>query len=234
VIGGQALNFWAEQYAHRVQELRDAAPFTSKDIDFLGDVALARQCALKLSGARVALPDPGAITPNAAKIIFHDHGGDREIDVMRDVLGVDPAEIKNLAVRIELRDQATGGPSGIFFRVMHPLHCLESRIVKIRALKIDTEHSRGQLKASVLCLREYLRTLLDLGEVREVLTLQEELFRYLTKKLHGRRIAAETGIDPFDAVLTGEPLPEAFRTKRYPQMRRKLARIRQGIKSPPP
>lgn len=43
VVGGQAVNYWAEFYAPRVPAIDREAPFTSKDIDFRGDV---RACAL--------------------------------------------------------------------------------------------------------------------------------------------------------------------------------------------
>ena len=37
LVGGQALNFWAEQTRHRSPELEKERPFTSKDTDFLVD-----------------------------------------------------------------------------------------------------------------------------------------------------------------------------------------------------
>lgn len=36
IIGGQAVNFWAEKYLHAEPELLAFLPFVSKDIDFLG------------------------------------------------------------------------------------------------------------------------------------------------------------------------------------------------------
>ena len=37
LVGGQAVNFWAHVYEHRVPTVARDAPFTSKDIDFCGD-----------------------------------------------------------------------------------------------------------------------------------------------------------------------------------------------------
>jgi hypothetical protein len=80
LIGGQAVNFWAEQYAGQVDELRQSAPYTSKDIDFLGDQRLAEECAARLTEARVYVPAPeDTATPNAAKIVFQDHGAELEL-----------------------------------------------------------------------------------------------------------------------------------------------------------
>ena len=55
VVGGRAVNFWAEFYAPRVPAIDREAPFTSKDIDFCGDVRAVRIRAERLGGiARVA------------------------------------------------------------------------------------------------------------------------------------------------------------------------------------
>ena len=37
LVGGQAINVWANLYLPRIEALRTAGPFTSKDVDFLGD-----------------------------------------------------------------------------------------------------------------------------------------------------------------------------------------------------
>ena len=36
LVGGQALNFWAERYSAHCKELEEYGPFTSKDVDFFG------------------------------------------------------------------------------------------------------------------------------------------------------------------------------------------------------
>ena len=68
-MGGQAVNFWASYYEHRVRELAIEAPFTSKDIDFCGDERTVRTCAERLGGkARVATFDDA--TPNSGTVVF--------------------------------------------------------------------------------------------------------------------------------------------------------------------
>src|SRR5689334_16663100 len=46
VVGGHAANLWAMHYLHKEPELLKHAPFTSKDLDFVGDsktaITLAR------------------------------------------------------------------------------------------------------------------------------------------------------------------------------------------------
>ena len=54
LVGGQAVNFWAERYSESDSALREKAPFTSKDIDFQGDADAVRTCAERLEGKPVA------------------------------------------------------------------------------------------------------------------------------------------------------------------------------------
>ena len=221
-----------EQYASQVDELQQGAPYTSKDIDVLGDQRLAQECAVRLTEARVHLPNiDDHATPNAAKIIFHDHGVALEIDVMRDTLGVRPEEIREMAIPVELRDRQTGAPTGTSFHVMHPVHCMESRVYKVLVLNQNTTHATKQLRASVLCAREFIQALLGTGRIRDALRLQERIFRFVMADHHGQRISAAVGIDPFDAVVRSEALPEAFRSKRYPQMQSALAKKRRTANS---
>jgi hypothetical protein len=50
LVGGQAVNFWAEVYAPRVSEIAANAPYTSKDIDFCGDRSAVTDCANRIGG----------------------------------------------------------------------------------------------------------------------------------------------------------------------------------------
>jgi hypothetical protein len=149
---------------------------------------------------------------------------------MRDVLGVSVEEIRTMAIPIELRDVHTGAPLGNVFHVMHPVHCLQSRVYDILVLGENTEHARRQLRASVICARQFILTLADTGHVRDALKLNERIFQFVMNNLHGRRIHSVAGVDPFDAVATSHALPEAFRVTRYPQMCSALANKRKALR----
>ena len=68
LIVGQAVNFWAEIYAHRVSELEASSPYTSKDIDFCGDRKAVSVCADRL-GAKAVLAALDESTPNSGVIV---------------------------------------------------------------------------------------------------------------------------------------------------------------------
>jgi hypothetical protein len=73
------------------------------------------------------------------------------------------------------------------------------------------------MRASIVCAAEFLRELLDHGERRAVLNLNERIFRFATESDYGLR-APEFGAHPFEGVLV-DPRLDEFCTKRYPQMR---------------
>ncbi|HEX2568428.1 MAG TPA: hypothetical protein VH877_02640 [Polyangia bacterium] len=226
IVGGQAVNFWAEQFRHRVPELAESGSFTSKDIDLLGDRDAVEACAASLHG-RSFLPDPFEPTPNSGAVVFHDSSGMKvEIDFLRQVFGVDEADIQRTKIPIEILDEQ-GRATAIRFWVMQPVLCMESRACNVVGLPgHDTPHARRQLQASIYCAREFLRDLLAAERAREVLRLNERIFGFCTKDPIGRRVFQQTGMDPFDAVIAETPLPARFLTQRYPQMRSHLDRLR--------
>jgi hypothetical protein len=96
------------------------------------------------------------------------------------------------------------------------------------AASYDTEQGRKQLRASILCAHEFLRDVLD-GNLdapdpsRTVLKLNERVFRFAMRDHDARELYRSRGIDPAGALLDHDRLPQAFRTKRLPQMRAELA-----------
>jgi hypothetical protein len=91
----------------------------------------------------------------------------------------------------------------------------------------------SQLHASIASARGWSRFLLDDESIakperaRAVLRLNERIFRKSVGDLHFRRLFAERGSDPFDAVVVDdERLPDAFRSQRYPEMIERLAERR--------
>jgi hypothetical protein len=226
LVGGQAVNFWAEYYAGRVPQLARAAPFTSKDIDFCGGVRAVRLCAERLGGSAV-LASMDDATPNVGIVSFEDGAGARHtIDFIDQPMGLTAREVHRTAIPVDVLD-ARGRATGARIRVMHPVLCMESRVHNTMALpSYDTPHALKQLRASILCAREFLRDLLDAGETRAVLKLIERIFAFCTSDRDGRRVQARHDVEPFDAVLDDDRLPERFRAVRFPQMRQELARRR--------
>lgn len=216
LIGGQALNFWAEQYSDRAPSLQAFGPYTSKDIDFCGQRDVVMTCA-SLLGGQSSFPVQPVRTEVIGKILFPMGAGDEmEIDVLRNPYGLPAEEVDRMAIPVTTVDKAG---NDVTFRVMHPVHCMESRVANVLGLpeQYNNPHGLQQMRASVVCAAEFLRELLDQGERRAVLNLNERIFRFATENDYGIR-APEFGAHPFEAVLV-DPRLDEFCTKRYPQMR---------------
>ncbi len=224
VVGGQAVNFWAEFYAPRVPAIEREAPFTSKDIDFCGDVRAVRICAERLAGtSRVATMDD--VTPNTGVVTFVDDAGvKRTIDFLDAPLGLRAKEVHRMAIPAEILG-AAGKPAGPPFRIMHPVQVMESRVHNAMTLPgYDSPAAVKQLRLSVICAREFIRDMVDTNRVRVALTLNERVFTFCLKDRDGREVHAKHGVDPFEAVVADDDrLPARFRETRYPQMQRELA-----------
>jgi hypothetical protein len=223
LVGGQAVAFWADRYRDRCVL---PGPVNSKDIDFCGlqdSVAIA---AARLQGT-FQVPEPFSNTPNTGLVVFHDSGGNRRLmDFLGDPFGLDYADVIEWAVDV---DVAVAGEV-VTFKVMHPVHSLESRISNVGGLPgYQTRLALDQARAAVLCAREYLRDRLDVGDeraARAVLRLNERIYRFAWQNPHAQKVVREQGIDPFDAILVDDRLPQRFRERRYPDMRRNLERKR--------
>jgi hypothetical protein len=180
-------------------------------------------CAIRLGG-KALTPEPFAMTPNSAVVVFHDHSGhEREIGFLYQCLGVDTEEIREGAVPFPILDPTTGKPTGTRLRVMNPFHCMQSRVCNVMGLPgYDTPWGRKQLAASVICLREYLRDLSKDGHTRDALRVIKDIFWFCYSNLHGRKVHEHTETDPFSAVIAEPPLPEKFLAEHYPRMKKRL------------
>jgi hypothetical protein len=100
---------------------------------------------------------------------------------------------------------------------------MESRARNVAELPgHDTPVAVNQLRASVICAREFLREVLDAGKLRAVLDLNERIYRFRRYKPAAGKVLLDHQVDLFDAALCDPRLPEKFWTIRYPQMRRDL------------
>lgn len=222
LIGGQAVNFWAERYLHRVPELAAHGPYTSKDVDFCGSRAALIQCAHQLHG-KALLPVEFDPTPNTGQLIFiDDSGAERVIDFLHQPFGLEASDVLRTSLPVDILDDH-GRPTGARFRVMHPERCLESRVHNVVGLPgYDRPAALSQLRAAIVCTREFLLDLLVAGRIRPTLDLAERLFHFCHDDIHGRAVFDRFLIDPFSAVFTDSRLPDEFNSRRYPQMLSRL------------
>jgi len=220
LIGGQAVNFWAEAF-RKVEPDLEAGPFASKDVDLLGDTETVERCARALS---VQAQTYGADhrTRLRGRILYTLDGRECLIDFLDQSVPNTWEEVEQGAVGIQR-------PWGTLW-VMHPFMCMRSRVYNVVQLasQYDTDHGRQQLGASIVCVRRYA---IDLVErqghpVREALKIFGKVFDYCMHEEDATRAAA-LGYDPFAAVETDHAvLPSNYGQKCLPQWRSALEKRR--------
>jgi hypothetical protein len=109
---------------------------------------------------------------------------------------------------------------------------MESRIYNTIELGRDDELGLAQLDVSIPVSRRWSQALLEDETIEErrrqraVLELNERIFRLCCEDRCFLDVYARHGVDPFDAVLVDERLPEQFGARRYPQMQQRLETLR--------
>ena len=220
LVGGQAVAFWAV-FFELTTPPAELELFTSKDIDFEGAARSARKAGELLHGD-VRIPTLDDHTPNTGVVVFKDSDGEvREADFISAPYGLDGRDVRDSAVKLNV---SNADQSEVLVWVMHPERCMESRVYNVVGLRQTGRIAMDQLRRSVVCAREFSRFLLDdqgvpqPERVRAVLRLNERIYRKCLRDRVFRQVVLDLEVDPFDAVLVDDRLPERFREKRFPQM----------------
>ncbi|KKC24361.1 hypothetical protein [Sphingomonas sp. SRS2] len=196
MVGGQALNLWAEYYSDRAAELLEFRPYTSKDIDYYGQRDVAKKLADGLGGT-VEVPDANDTTFQTAIVHATIGGLAIDIDFLSHVKGVQRGLEQGVADLI-LPYEHEGIAGEIAIRLMHPLHCLQSRVANVMDLGRSDGTSKRQLAAAPIVLREYINEALAGEDQREAIEILQALFRYLRSDITGRKAHRALANDPID------------------------------------
>ena len=226
LIGGQAVNYWAERYLSQERELAKLSPFTSADIDFLGtreDVAKLG----KLVGREPLYPSWHALTMLAGVIPCKLEAGETEIEVVRSVPRSTADEVRatSLVVMHE----------GLRLHVINPIVLLRSKAGLARTIAQEGRQDVYHLRVMLLCVRGFLRELLysvTSGEItaRDWLNIVKDLLTFTESDL-GRNVAKQYGIEwvkvlpELDLSQVTSQTIRTFYEKRVPLWRERLKRV---------
>jgi hypothetical protein len=208
LIGGQALNFWAEHYKDRPALRALQGGIASKDIDFCGTQQHVQRCALALEG-RAQYQTVDARSRCVGIVHYVDAQRDeRAIDILSTPYGLQGERLWEHSVPATLT--ARDGRSARV-RVMHRLHCLISRAANVADLPAyQSERGVRQLLAAIVCMHIYLEDQLDRGEVKAATRQSEALFTFCLKSSYAHTLRTRDGIEAFDAMVGDhERLPES-------------------------
>ena len=214
LVGGQALNIFAVYY-----HCEAATSAVSEDIDFFGDRSVA-VAAGKAWGGETRLATMDDATPNSAAVIVEIGGASHQIDFMFSLLGIDMDEMQKHARTVQVQNAA--------FRVMHPLHVLQSQIENIygplnRRAKGARTVSRSKLAVRVA--RAAVLESLEAVNVKEALWSTEKIAEIASSRA-GLKALWKDGIELLDAIPAHANWPENFTKLRLPQIRSLLGTAR--------
>lgn len=189
LIGGQAVNYWAERYLTAEPELGKWQPFTSEDIDFKGgrdDVQrIARQLALP-----PIYPPKVAMTALSGSIPLQIGDLKSNIEVVRRIPGI-PTGIETPAIQAEWE--------GHTIRVLDPISLLACKLELAATVAQERRHDVEHLRILVPCVRAFLGELLlqvEAGNLpaRAWLKVSNQALKLATS-VRARKIAVKHGIN---------------------------------------
>jgi hypothetical protein len=189
LIGGQAVNYWAERYLPDEPELKHLQPFTSQDIDFKGSRDDVQYIAQQLHSSP-GYPPKVAMTALAGIIPVQIAGQKTNIEVVRQIPGVsDSARIP--AIEAQWQEK--------MIRVLNPISLLASKLELAATVPQRNRQDVSHVKILLLCVRAFLRELLqevELGrlEAKDWLKVANQALKLSTNG-RSRKIAAKYQID---------------------------------------
>ena len=158
LIGGQAVNYWAERYLATEPQLKSLQPFTSEDIDFKGGSADVQRIARQLELAP-SYPPKVQMTALAGVIPFKIGGMKSNIEVVRRIPGVSDS-VDLLAVQAEWNGKA--------IRVLDPISLLACKLELVASVSQKKRRDVAHLKILLPCVRAFLNEFLQRVERNEI------------------------------------------------------------------
>jgi hypothetical protein len=129
IVGGQAVNFWAEVFEDEEPELRQYRPFTSADLDLHRPDLSAQRLLRARAGNVEAERDPFGKAFTIVSHTFHIQSKDGRVlavDNLKTVPGLQPNEVKKGTLVVEF--------SGVRLRVLNPVACLKAKLHNVGAI----------------------------------------------------------------------------------------------------
>jgi hypothetical protein len=229
LIGGQAVNLWAEWYSATDAALEVWRPYTSKDVDFYQNHGAATRLANILNGTMHVPKSMDDATPNAATVVGSLGDKHVEIDFLKRVLGVEDEAIVENYVTILGTDQTTGQPVRIL--VLSPLDCLRSRLSNLNILRRREAIAVNQGRASVVVLKCFVDELLREGAFRKAQTTLTQLATLIRTKHIGMPSDLEHDLRPETVLHAFIDHPDLDRRWRSLILRPSIDRIEQKLTS---
>jgi hypothetical protein len=203
LIGGQAVNYWAERYLAIAPELESLKPFTSEDIDFKGGSEDVQRIARQLE-LTPGYPPKVQMTALAGVIPFHIGNLKSNFEIVRRIPGVS-GSVDALAIQAEW--------NGRTIRVLDLISLLACKLELTASVPQDKRRDVTHLKILVPCVRAFLNEFLqkvESGDIpaRHWLGAAGQVLK-LTTNHRARKIAAQHQINWLEIL----PLPAISKSR---------------------
>lgn len=222
LVGGQALNFWAERL--NLSTADGSGRFgaaLSDDIDFLGSASAALSLGEATQGEVAIAGMDDAASPNTALVTLDLDGEKHHIDFLAAMMGFtqgDIDQVRKWAVPVRMR---RGVPTQLF--VMHPLHCLQAQLENVYGSKLNRREEVGgeryvtRVLLAIEAARQIILLTLRQQQERPALILVEVAFA-LSMLPAAMRARFQDDVRVELSIPTDASFPAKFFEKRLPQM----------------
>ena len=221
VVGGQAVNFWAQMFEDAAPELRQFRPFTSTDLDLHRPDTAAHSVLRKQAINRSVDHDPFGKVFSVVSQLFQvkgPAGTSFRVDSLKLVAGLKSEEITRGTMVVEF--------AGVKLRVLDPITCLKAKLHNVRQLAQANRQDEKHVRILIICVRHFLARLIaegaSYGNYRPALNALQQLVL-----LTSRRDAVTTGQQhAFDFVqslpvaelsASQHPKLQAFMARQFPR-----------------
>ena len=188
LIGGQAVNYWAEHYLPADPQLAKLQPFTSEDIDFKGGHADVQRIARQLD-LNPSYPPKVSMTALSGFMAFQIGDLKSAIEVVRRIPGISDAHTP--AIQAEW--------DGKTIRVLDPISLLACKLELAATVSQEKRRDVVHLKILLPCIRAFLGELLqqvELGKLpaKDWLKVANQVLK-LTTTHRAKKIACQHQIN---------------------------------------
>ena len=176
IVGGHAVNFWAEQLLEEEPELKAFHPFTSEDLDLHRPGLPAHEFLMRIASRTEGERDPfGKAWTIVGRIytIQNRQGASLLIDSLKAVSGLRPEDIQKGKLTLDWQ--------GVRLHVLHPIVLLKAKAHNV--LHIDQRYRQDEKHVRMLVpsIRGFIRRLVDsavsTGDARPLLNALEQLLK---------------------------------------------------------
>jgi hypothetical protein len=181
IVGGQCANFWAGFYVEQAPSLSKLRPYTSEDIDFLGEAEDAKFAAMR-AGKKVFLASMDDGTAVAGYYLVSVGGNEHRVDFLNFLVNLSEPEAETGSLKMTYR--------GVDLRVLTPPALLQSKIGCLASLPQNARQDEKHLRISLLATRCYFEQMikgLRNGNFEERTVINS--IKKVERQVHGRLAA---------------------------------------------